>query len=82
MASQAKTNPLVTPFVEQASQAQTWYLCSRTYDNGINDKTISYFEDAVNTVNKGQNSTKALETAASGINQLLSQYGLATTVTP
>jgi len=82
MASQAKTNPLVTPFVEQASQAQTWYLCSRTYDNGINDKTISYFEDAVNTVNKGQDSTKALDTAALGINQLLSQYGLVTAVTP
>lgn len=81
MASQAKTNPLVAPFVDQAPQAQTWYLCSRTYDNGINDKMIGYFKDAVNAVNANENPADALATAASGVAQLLSQYGLSTVVT-
>jgi len=81
MADQAKTNPLVAPFVDQASQAETWYLCSRTYDNGINDKMIDYFKDAVNAVNANEDPADVLETAASGVSQLLSQYGLSTAVT-
>lgn len=81
MADQAKTNPLVAPFVDQASQAETWYLCSRTYDNGINDKMIDYFKDAVNAVNANENPADALATTASGVAQLLSQYGLSTAVT-
>ena len=81
MASQAKTNPLVTPFIGQAPQAQTWYLCSRTFDNGINDKMIDYFKDAVNAVNANEDPADALETATSGVAQLLSQYGLSTAVT-
>lgn len=81
MASQAKTNPLVAPFVDQAPQAQTWYLCSRTYDNGINDKMIDYFKDAVNAINANENPADALATTASGVAQLLSQYGLSTAVT-
>jgi multiple sugar transport system substrate-binding protein len=81
MADQAKTNPLVSPFIEQAPQAQTWYLCSRTFDNGINDKMIDYFKDAVNAVNLNKEPEEALETAASGVSQLLSQYGIATIMT-
>mgnify|MGYP001152138322 CR=1 FL=1 len=77
MASQAKTNPLVSSFIDQAPQAQTWYLCSRTFDNGINDKMIGYFKDAVNAVNINKTPAEALETAAYGVAQLLSQYGLA-----
>ncbi len=37
---------------------------------------IKYFEDAVNAVNEGETSEKALTTAADGVGQLLSQYGL------
>lgn len=81
MGQQAKNNPLVAPFIEQAPQAQTWYLCSRTYDNGINDKMINYFKDAVNAVNTNKDPTDVLETASSGVAQLLSQYGLATMMT-
>jgi multiple sugar transport system substrate-binding protein len=80
MAAQLNNNPLASPFVEQAPQAQTWYLCSRTDDNGLNDKMINYFKDAVNAVNANQTPTEALQTAASGVSQLLSQYGLASSV--
>ena len=76
MKAMLSSNPLVFPFVNQASYAQTWYLCSRTYDNGINDKMIDYFKDAVNAVNLNKDPKQALETASMGVSQLLSQYGL------
>jgi len=76
MASTLQADPMVAPFINQAPKAETWYLCSRTFDNGINDKMIQYFEDAVNAVNAGENLEGALETAASGVAQILAQYGL------
>jgi len=76
MANLLSTNPLLAPFLSQAQNAQSWYLCSRTYDNGINDRIIKYFEDAVNKVNQGGNPKDALSTAAQGVNQILSQYGV------
>ena len=81
MASQLQSNALVAPFIDQAPQAETWYLCSRTFDNGLNDKMIVYFEDAINAVNNNEEQADALETAEAGVAQLLSQYGLATMVT-
>ena len=81
MAEKLKTNPLVAPFVEQIPQAKTWYLCSFTWDNGINDRMIKYFEDAVNAVNSGKTAREALTTAGRGISQLLSQYGIASSIT-
>jgi hypothetical protein len=69
-------NPLAAVFISQAAKAKTWYLCSRTFDNGINEKMIKYFEDAVNAVNSGKTAKEALETASAGVNQLLTQYGL------
>jgi len=81
MAEKLKTNPLVVPFINQANKAKTWYLCSFTWDNGINDRMIKYFEDAVNAVNRGTTAREALMTATQGISQLLSQYGIAKAVT-
>jgi len=80
MAEKLKTNPLVAPFVEQMPQAKTWYLCSFTWDNGINDRMIKYFEDAVNAVNEGKTAKEALTTTAQGVSQLLSQYGIASPI--
>ena len=76
MAGLLSTNNLVIPFITQASQAKTWYLCSRTHDNGINDRMIKYFEDAVNSVNSGNSPDDVLSITAQGVSQLLSQYGI------
>ena len=76
MAGLLSTNNLVIPFITQASQAKTWYLCSRTHDNGINDRMIKYFEDAVNGVNSGNSPDDVLSITAQGVSQLLSQYGI------
>ncbi len=76
MASLLTNNLWVAPFINQAAKAKTWYLCSRTFDNGINDRMIKYFEDAVNAVNTGKAAKEALATTATGVSQLLSQYGI------
>jgi len=76
MAGALQADPLVAPFVSQAAKAQTGYLCSRTFDNGLNDRMIKYFEDAVNAVNNGKMPKEALAAAANGVAQVLSQYGL------
>ena len=69
-----QSNPYVAPFLEQASYAQSWYLASRTWDNGINEKMIKYYEDAVNDVLGGKEAKEVLQTCAQGISQVLSQY--------
>jgi len=76
MASSLASNNLITPFINQASKAKTWYLCSRTFDNGINDRMIKYYEDAVNAVNGGTAASDILKTTSQGVSQLLSQYDL------
>ena len=75
MAASLTTNELIAPFVEQAARAKTWYLCSRTFDNGINDRIIKYYEDALNSASLGKALPEALQTTATGVGQLLTQYG-------
>lgn len=78
MASLLVDDPIVSGVIAGALDAQSWYLASRTFDGptGINTQINKYFEDAINAVNEGTPVTKALETVAAGVNQVLSQYGL------
>jgi multiple sugar transport system substrate-binding protein len=74
LASELENDPLVAPFIKQAPFARSWYLCSRTFDNGLNKSMIKYFENAVNSTNKTKNATQALEAASKGVGQVLSRY--------
>jgi len=76
LADEASDNPLLAPFLKQASFAQSWYLCSRTFDNGLNEGMIDYYKNAVNKVNESGNAKEALETAISGIAQVASRWKL------
>ena len=80
MAGLLETQPYVGAYVKQAPMARSWYLASRTFDNGLNDKIIQYFEDAVNAVNQGKSAKEALGTTRQGVSQILAQYGLASAV--
>jgi len=82
MVEMLKTDQMVSPFVTQAETATSWYLSSRTFDNGLNDKNIKYLEDAVNNILKGEEPLRALQTTEKGFNQVLSQYGLASAPIP
>ncbi|MDD3679753.1 MAG: extracellular solute-binding protein, partial [Candidatus Shapirobacteria bacterium] len=73
MANQLASDPLLSTFVSQASYARSWYLSSRTADNGINDSIIKYFEDAINRSLLG--SSLELETTVTqGVASVLSKY--------
>lgn len=74
LASELINDPLVAPFVKQAPYAKSWYLCSRTFDNGLNELMINYFADAVNAVNQKAAVGRALETTAQGVQQTLARY--------
>jgi multiple sugar transport system substrate-binding protein len=77
MASELQSSELVGAFVSDAPLAKSWYMSSFTHDNGINDQIIKYYEDAINTVLSSSDMTKALETAKTGINTVLSKYATA-----
>lgn len=68
------SNELVSPFLEDAPQASSWYLCSKTHDNGLNDRVIKYYEDAINSVLEGKNVEKVLPALKQGVDQVLRQY--------
>jgi multiple sugar transport system substrate-binding protein len=78
MADQLIGDPVVGAYIEQAPYASSWYLASKTFDNGLNDQIIKYYEDAINKVNSGTEAGSALSTVASGVQQVLTQYGLLT----
>ena len=79
MASLVQTDPYVGAYISQAPNAKSWYLASFTWDGptGINSRLSQYFADAINGVNQGKSTTEAIKTLSGGINQVLSQYGLA-----
>lgn len=64
----------VGAFLSDAPKATSWWMASRTFDNGINDKIIKYYEDAVNAVNLGTTTPEeALKTTQQGVQQVLLQ---------
>lgn len=66
------------PFIASAASAQSWYMSSSTGDNGINDEIISYYQDAINSIVGSRRSSpeEALRTAALGVSQVLTKYGV------
>lgn len=81
MASNLLSNNLTGGFLQYAPTAKSWYLGSRTFDGttGINTLLSQYFEDAINKINTTNPSTLTSITATlqAGVQQVLSQYGLA-----
>ena len=67
-------DPFVSAYVRQAPIAQSFFLSSRTFDNGINDRMIKYLEDAVNSQAQGVSPAAALGTMAQGFNQVMQSF--------
>jgi multiple sugar transport system substrate-binding protein len=77
MVDLVKNDPLVAPYLAGAKESKSWYLASRTFDQGINDRMIKYYEDLVNKLNRKEESTdEALKTVSLGVAQVLKDYGL------
>lgn len=76
LASSLLSDPIAAPFVAQGNSYASWYLSARTYDEGINDEFIKYYEDAVNAVNDGAGVESTLKTLTSGTQSVKSKYNL------
>ena len=76
LAGSLQADPYVDAFLSQAMAAQSWPLASRTFDNGLNDKLIKYYQDAINSYLKNDPEKNIIETLSQGVTQVLSQYGV------
>lgn len=76
MASELAQDATLAPYLDDALYAQSWYMASRTHDEGLNDQIISYYQDAINTMNKEGKASVALEAVAPGIKSVLQKFGV------
>src|SRR3989344_845100 len=74
LAQELVNDPIVGAFVAQGPIYKFWYLSSNTYNLGINDEMIKYFEDGVNKVLQGTDPQNALQTIDNGVKQVLDKY--------
>jgi len=81
MATLLSADPAMSAFILAAPTAQSWYLASYTSDGetGINSRIGKYYEDAVNSMVKGQDAKTTLDIVAKGVTQVLGQYGVGAT---
>ncbi|MFH1535616.1 MAG: extracellular solute-binding protein [Patescibacteria group bacterium] len=68
------TDPMAGAYVTQGPAYKFWYLSSDTFDNGINDEMIKYWEDGINTILAGTTPETALQTVDQGVKQVLDKY--------
>jgi len=76
LAAELSQDPILASLMTDATKADSWYLCSNTFDNGINDQIIKYYKDAVNALLSGKDITKVLPTLSQGVQEVLSQYNV------
>ncbi len=74
MAPKLASDPVVGAFIADAPYMRSFPMASRTFDNGLNDQIIKAYEDAVNSVAKGNTPKGALEIAAKNIGTVLSRF--------
>ncbi len=72
--AQLAADPIAGSFVTQGPVYKSWYLASKTFDQGLNDEIIKYYEDAINATLQGVNPLSALATTQSGVAQVLDKY--------
>ena len=74
LASEIVNDPIAGAYVAQGPIYKTWYLSSNTFDAGINDEMIKYFEDSINATLAGTDPQTALQTVDSGVKQVMDKY--------
>lgn len=72
MAEELKDDEYQAAYLLDAPYAQIGFLSSNTFDNGINDRIIKYYEDGLNSTSS--DTAKNLETVKLGVQQVLQQF--------
>lgn len=76
LADKLSSDSYASAYLEDAPNAQGWYLNSYTHDNGLNDMMIEYYADAINALLAGENIKDVVATLELAVSQSLAQYGL------
>ncbi len=77
LGSKISTNPKIKPFISVASEAESGYLSSRTWDTGLNSELSKYFSDAINGIaQKAADPNASMVDLRAGINQIIGKYKL------
>lgn len=76
MAADLDGNAQVSPYLEDAAIATSWYLASDTYDEGLNEQMMQYYKDAIIETNQSGDAVRALRNIAPGIQQVLTNFAL------
>ena len=74
LAAELAEDPIVGAFVTQGPIYKFWYLASNTFDSGLNDEMIKYWEDGINATLAGTDPLSALQTVDQGVKQILDKY--------
>jgi multiple sugar transport system substrate-binding protein len=75
LAQTLKTNDALSAIVSQAPSAKSSFMVDGTYDEGLNQQSNTYLENAVNSILNGGSAQTAVETLAQGISQVQQKYG-------
>lgn len=74
LAGELSSDPIVGAYVLQGPNYKFWYLSGNTFDNGLNDEMIKYFEDGINATLQGIDPQVALQTVDKGVQQTLEKF--------
>ena len=75
LSAKLSTDLRLQAFTAAAHNASSWYLSSRTFDQGLNDDMIAYFADAVNKIiNDRQDPVKVAADLHVSVKQLRDRY--------
>ena len=75
LADTLKTNKIIYPVVSQASGALSSFMVDSTYDDGLNQQSDTYLENAVNSILNQGSVQSAFSTLSQGVSQVLQKYG-------
>ena len=75
LANTLKTNQIVYPVVSQAPYASSSFMVDGTYDDGLNQESNNYLENAINSILNNGSAQTAFGTFSQGITQVLQKYG-------
>ncbi len=76
MGAELLSDPYAGAYIKQAPYAKTWYMSSRTFDNGLNDQMIAAYKTAIELVLKGTSFDQVGPKLSADIQAILAKYTL------
>jgi len=75
MANLLLDNEILAPLIKDAPILSSLPLISYTYDDGLNDESVGYLKDAINSILMNDSPASALRVLSKGLEQVFEKYG-------